>query len=183
MTLKGRLLLTLPLYAALVIGCSKGNPNAPATVTGKVTYNGAPVTGGMVVFHPKEGGMYTAAISPEGTYSVSDLPIGDATVTVDTESINPNAKMPEYKGGNSGPGGGVGKAMYSQMMGGTKGSKGAPGGQSHKAEKMSPMPEGANKAGGGTYVKIPEKYKDPEKSGLTTTLKRGSQTYDIELKD
>ena len=32
------------------------------------------------------------------------------------------------------------------------------------------------------YVKIPDKYSDPDKSGLTTTVTGGSQTFDIDLK-
>jgi hypothetical protein len=54
---------------------------------------------------------------------------------------------------------------------------GRAGGQS-----MSPVPEGV-KAGGGGYVKIPAKYADKAKSGLTVTLSKGKQTKDLELTD
>lgn len=35
----------------------------------------------------------------------------------------------------------------------------------------------------GKYVRIPDKYKDAEKSGLTYEVKPGSQTHDIDLSD
>lgn len=35
----------------------------------------------------------------------------------------------------------------------------------------------------GQWVQIPEQYEDASKSGLTYTVKRGSQTHDIELLD
>jgi hypothetical protein len=35
----------------------------------------------------------------------------------------------------------------------------------------------------GTYMPIPEKYKDPEKSGLTYTVKKGESTKDFDLTD
>ena len=34
----------------------------------------------------------------------------------------------------------------------------------------------------GKYVPIPPRYRDPEKSGLTYTVRAGSQTHDIELR-
>src|SRR5262245_22536141 len=34
----------------------------------------------------------------------------------------------------------------------------------------------------GKAAKLPERYKDPEKSGLTYTAQKGSQTFDLELK-
>ena len=99
MTSTGRLLLVLPFFLVLVLGCgSKGNPNAPAKVHGKVTYKGAPVTAGTIQFLPKAAGTYTASIMPDATYSATDLPTGEMTVTVDTESANPNKKQPSYGG-------------------------------------------------------------------------------------
>jgi hypothetical protein len=47
----------------------------------------------------------------------------------------------------------------------------------------SPKPEGARGGGGGTYVKIPSKYALPKTSPLRTTLKKGKNTYDIDLTD
>jgi len=44
-----------------------------------------------------------------------------------------------------------------------------------------PMPGGGAGAEKGTYVKIPEKYKDPATSTVKYTVKSGKQKYNIEL--
>jgi hypothetical protein len=48
---------------------------------------------------------------------------------------------------------------------------------------MSPVPEGAGGGASGQYVKIPAKYADKDKSGLTVTLTKGKQTQDFKLTD
>jgi len=162
------------MVALLLVGCQR-NPNAPASVNGKVTYNGGPVTGGSVSFHFKDGVRFDAVIRGDGTYFLTDIPAGEATVSVETESINPANKKTDY---SSPPGVG--------MMGGKYGGKAAapkpsPGG-SGKGAKMSPAPDGA--AGGDSvYMKIPSKYADKDKSGLSVTLKEGKQTSNFELTD
>lgn len=169
-----------PLLAGLlvVLGCGPSNPNAPARVTGRVMYNGSPVTGGTLTFHTKEGGQIPLGIAADGTYSAVDVPEGDIVVTVETESLNPNRKMPEYKGGTgSGPAAMYGKGKFGPQGGGPSGS-GAPGG---KGAQLGPAPEGVNIA--TTYMKIPDKYAKPETSGLTVTLKKGEQVKDFELTD
>src|SRR5262249_50914115 len=98
-----------------------------------------------------------------------DVQDGEMTVTVETESINPDKKVQEYKGGS---GAGPGK-MYGKVAGGgaVKG-KGAP---------LSPTPEGASVA--TQYMKIPAKYKDPASSGLSAPLKKGGQKPAFALPD
>lgn len=151
--IKSRLPLVLPLLCLVVaLGCYK-NPAAPATLAGKITYKGAPVTAGMVTFFPKNGGVYTAVIDPNGSYAVSEIPTGEMVVTIETESANPNRKVPTY-GGKAG------------------------------GEGMSPVPQGQGSGtAGGAYVKIPAKYADKDKSGLTVTVTPGKQTKDFELTD
>ena len=75
-------------------------------------------------------------------------------MTVETESVNANKKTPSY--------------------GGKKG-----------AAMMALPPEALERIAGqgGQYVKIPSKYANPQGSGLTTTLKAGDNTYDINLTD
>ena len=100
MSVRLRLAGGAALFAAMVLtGCKPSNPNAPAKVTGKVTYNGSAVTGGSVSFHYKDGGKVSAPIGSDGTYSAIDIPTGDAMVTVETESINPENKKTEYRSG------------------------------------------------------------------------------------
>jgi hypothetical protein len=89
MTTLVRILLLVPLCLALVLafGCSKKNPNAPSSVSGKVTYKGAPVPAGTITFSSPKGAKYPSALAPDGTYTAVDLPSGDMGVTVETESV------------------------------------------------------------------------------------------------
>ena len=152
--------IALPLCLIVLAGCTK--KSAASKVTGTVTYNGAPVTGGNLAFR-SDAGAYTAVIGPDGKYTITDMPAGEFTVTVDTEGLNPNVKKQSYGGGKGGVGGSP-----------------APGG---KGQTSSPMPEGAADAKAGTYVKIPRNYADPTKTTLKYSVKDGTQTIDIALKD
>lgn len=155
------------LLGLVSFGCGGGVANAPSNISGKVTYKGAPVTGGNIGFAAVDGmGAGSANIRPDGTYSTTNVPAGDMIVTVETESINPNIKPTEYKGGNSKmPGGGGGPA---------------PG--SKRQMVSSPKPSYAAKSE-AVYVKIPAKYAKKNTSTLKTTLKPGNNTVDFDLVD
>ena len=84
---------------------------------------------------------------------------------IETESAN-QGKPQQYGGGRAG--GGAPKNLPEGMQGGGGG--------------MSPMPAGANTAQ-GTYIKIPAKYADKDKSGLTVSLNKGQNQKDFELTD
>ncbi len=86
------LILFLPILA---IGCGGGETSS--TVAGKVTYKGAPVTGGTLKFYP-EGSkdvFITGAINPDGTFSLINVPKGKSKVVVETDSIKQQALMNE----------------------------------------------------------------------------------------
>jgi hypothetical protein len=153
-----RLFAVLTFTLLFLVGCG-GSKKAPAKVSGKVTYKGAPVTGGNINFHSKGSGVYSYNLTMEGTYTGLDLPAEEMVVTVLTESLNPNLKKQEYTGSGRGPRG--------------------------SAQKMSPMPQGGPASTGpsGVYVKIPAKYAKKETSTLTATLTAGSQTKDFDLAD
>jgi hypothetical protein len=152
------------------IGCNSGNPDAPCRIEGKVTYNGNPVTGGLVYFHQSDGTKFSLPIFANGTYS-GELKEGTYTVTVDTESINPNRKEdPKARGG---PG-----AMY----GGAGANKGAAAANEAKYKQQgSPAPKDAGPQ--AAYMKIPAKYENPSSSGLSLTPKRGKNEYNITMSD
>lgn len=101
MRFQGRLWLALPLCLVVLIGCGKKS-NAPASWTGTVTYNGKPVTGGMISLYAKDAGLYAVPIGADGNFSATQVPEGEVSVAVETESINPN--KPTY-------GGAMGKGM------------------------------------------------------------------------
>ncbi len=153
--------LGLGTLFVFMVGCNDGVANAPCNVSGKVTYKGAPVTGGNLTFWCKEGGSYSASLDASGKYTTANLPAGDAVVSVETETTNPNRKTENYSGGNNKVG---------------QSDSGAP-----KKMTASPIPEYAKKSV-ITYVKIPAKYGKKD-SPLTTTLKPGSNKADFDLVD
>lgn len=160
MSVKGRIVLACPLLLMLVVGlgCSKGNVNTPAKLSGSVKYKGGPVTGGTMTLLPEGGGAIPVTIKPDGTYAAQDLPVGTLKVVIETESMNPNKKGDP--------------STYGQQGGGRGGS-----------QSMSPIPTGRSTAAGGTYVKIPEKYSDVKSSGLSVTLQKGDNSHDFDLTD
>jgi hypothetical protein len=139
-------LVALTLLA--LVGCG-GNTG---TVTGKVSYKGQPVPGGNVVFtNADQSKTERAPIQSDGTYTSSQIPVGEMLVGVEPPPQGPRAKMP-------------------------------PGA---KMPDLPPDSPGmANYAGGGgAQVDIPASLQNPKTSGYTTTVSRGSQTFDIDLKD
>ena len=144
------------LVVVWAAGCGGGgtNPNAPAKLSGKVTYKSAAVTGGIVTVHPSEGAaVYAIPISPDGSFSGFDLPAGDVAITIETESVN--KKNIQYGAGKGGD----------------------------KGKSSSPIPESAPTGAAEVYVKIPAKYADKKTSGLTMKLERGQNTKNFELVD
>ncbi len=167
------------LSLGLVLGCGS-NKSAPVQLSGKVTYNSTPLTGGVLVFYT-DAGVYRAAINPDGSFVAADLPEGEATVTVDTESLNPNGKTATYDGKDGKGGGMVGK--YKGPGGGAAGGGGpAPPKGAGKQEK-SPVGEGSPQSDLGQYMKIPRNYADKAKSPLKLTLQSGMPAQNFDLKD
>ena len=149
MTMKSRLPLALLPLVFLALGCP--NPNAPVMLTGKVTYNNGPLTGGSIMLQAKDssagGAGFSGVIDKDGNYTVAEVKPGDYVVTIQSLP-DPNAPKP----GGSGPGGAAGSP--------------APAGS-------TPPGGGAAAAPAGTYMKIDPKYADPKNSGLTVTVKGG----------
>ena len=147
-------LASLALVA--LAGCS-----SKGTVTGKVTYQDKPLTGGTVLFASAEGSQ-SSPIGEDGTYTISNMPTGPAKISVETESAQVKGK------GTPGPG---------------AGAKGAPppkGAEPPPEAAKSSYAQGPPRA--KSAEKIPGTYADPESSGLTYTVTGGNQTHDIALK-
>ena len=80
--LKQRLLAcgSAALLCFVAAGCSTSG-----TLTGKITYDGVPLRGGIVTFRTQDGkARITARIQPDGTYTAEDVELGPNIVTVDT---------------------------------------------------------------------------------------------------
>lgn len=133
-----------------------GGCASKATITGTVTYKGEPIPSGSITFTPESGAPLVNAPIRDGKYTAEDVPMGNAKVSI----------MSMYMSGRPSP-----------MM--------DPG----KREKMAPpkdAPPEAQKAFERSTqfkkgLKIPEKYVDPQQSGLTYTVQRGPQTKDFNL--
>jgi hypothetical protein len=85
------------LAALAVAGCG---PAVPVyKVTGKVTYQGKPLTTGVVAFHHKDGvsPMAKGDVRPDGTYELSTFQPGDGAAagacTVTVSSVIPGQGM------------------------------------------------------------------------------------------
>jgi hypothetical protein len=122
-------------------GSSKG------TVSGKVVCGGKAVVWGSVTLIASDNMTYAAQITPEGTYSVPNVPGGPVKICV--TSPNPDTVA------RGGP---------------------APRGTASDRADAAPVAKPPD----GSWVELPEKYSDPEKSGLTGTV-NGNTTIDLNL--
>jgi hypothetical protein len=79
-------LITLGLF-----GCG----SKPGSVSGKVTYQGKPLTSGLVIFIDKDGRVsQPAGIEVDGSYVADNVPLGPVAVCVETHPLS---------GGDGGP--------------------------------------------------------------------------------
>jgi hypothetical protein len=134
-------------------------------ISGKITYKGNPLTvpGGMVTFaHPTKGN-FTGNITSEGGYTISNVPMGEVKIAV-------QSAVRRGKGGGKEVNSVRQKREEIMKSGQLKMSP-------EEREKMSP-----ELAPAGPATVIPPSYTDPDKSGLTYTVTSGKQTHDIELK-
>jgi len=142
-------------------GCGKsrtGGSENNSSISGKVTYKGEALGGGIMLFHGKDRA-FPAALQPDGSY-VCDLPSGDYVVTIDTTSLK-----------DSDP-----AAMMKKM------GKGGPGTTTlSTAEKDYAKMKEKSKATLPRYVAIPGKYADKKTSGLPAKVDAGSNTKDFQL--
>jgi hypothetical protein len=78
---------------AVTAGCGPQRAERPdrALVTGKVTYQGKPVPGGIITFMVTTGSGNTAGgmLRADGSFYMEDAPIGENQITIDTEAIKP----------------------------------------------------------------------------------------------
>jgi len=149
-------ILCLALGLGFFAGCT-ANPQAPAQISGAVTYKGNPLPAGTVIFHSAEQGSYRALLNADGTYEVRDVPTGKLVVTIETESVNPAKKPKEYAGGK-------GAKQYQERL----------AAEGRGAASKTPPQE---------YVKIPPRYTNREKSPLSIDAVAGTQVQNFTLTD
>src|SRR5262245_53423972 len=142
----------------LTSGCGP-DYKARAVVKGKVTLGGKkPLTTGTVMFYGKDGMTASATIDPDGNYEMNDAPLGECKVTVSVTALprDPSV-MARLKG---------------------KGPK-APEGPKNPENPGPELPAAARVP--KEVVPIDEKYSSPGTSGLSFTVQKGEQTYNIDL--
>ncbi|HJT76967.1 MAG TPA: hypothetical protein VJ739_07160 [Gemmataceae bacterium] len=122
-------------------------------MTGTISYQGKPLGNGRVMFVSQKdpSKLGTSNIESDGSYTVVGMPVGPATITVETYPPTDQGKV------------------ASRMKG------------ANPVKLQSHMDMPKPPAGGGTYVKIPDKYKAKETSGLVYDVKPGKQTHDFDL--
>jgi len=148
------------LGAVVVLGLSLtiSGCGAKGTITGKVTMNGQPLHFGTVTFMTESGLTFQSPINDDGSYSLKDVPTGTVKISV----FEP---APVTQASRSGP---PGRARMGPPPD-AKLTPGAPTSFDLEANKEK-------------YVKIPDNVNDPDRSGLTYTVKGGAQEFNIDLK-
>jgi hemoglobin len=71
-------------------------PVGTASVTGKITLLGKPLSGGTITLHPEKGDPIVGKVAADGSYEIKDLKPGDYTVSVKTE--DKDTKIPTLYG-------------------------------------------------------------------------------------
>ncbi|MGE3821596.1 MAG: hypothetical protein AB7I30_19470 [Isosphaeraceae bacterium] len=166
----------LPALLAGMIGCSNDNGLNLAKVSGKVTYNGQPVTAGEILFLPDEsqgaiGPPASGSIGSDGTYVMSSEESGDGAVVgvhrVGVIGRDPTPLRQDTVITDDSSEADVLKA---------KASMGA-------AQKKDDGPTVRDRSGAVYRLVTPEKLKDPQTSGLTIKVEGGSNVKNITIKE
>jgi hypothetical protein len=126
--------------AALALAAAGCGPSQ-ATVSGKVTMQGKPVTAGTVLFVGGDNQIGTGKLDGEGRYVAPSVPMGSVKVAVQT-------LRPEQ----------------------------VTGAEANRPKDAPPLPSRLT-----NLVPVPQKYADPETSGLTCDVKQRQQEYNIDL--
>jgi hypothetical protein len=136
----------------VMFGCTKTpHSTTHVEVTGNVLFQGQPLPGGQVTFVAVKGGFSSAGTIDENGHYQIKAPVGEVRIGVDNKMLQPQ---------QSTRGGRAPKDLHHPKPPGAAG-------EAHAIK--------------GRWVRIPNQYADPVKSGLTYTVKPETQTHDIEL--
>jgi hypothetical protein len=153
-----------------VAGCG----DSKTKVKGKVTLNGKPLVWGTVTLVDAKGNNYQTTIGLDGSYAMDD-PVPTGPVKIGVISMKP--ADPASRGGNAGPAGG-------KAGGGKAGGGGMddPREAFMKSQGITPQTgPGRPLPPAGAWFPIPDKFNDPNTSGLSDVIKAG-QDLNIDLK-
>ena len=146
----------VPAVVILLTGCGK-----IGTLTGQVTYKGAPVSKATIIFLSENGRAESVKCDNDGNYKIK-LPLGKARVAVhNTDQAAPTMMM-------------QGMSKSAQQSNGRRSSSDIEKGIISVQKEW---------AGGTGAASIPAKYNSADKSGLMVDVAGGSQKYDMPLGD
>lgn len=137
------------LAALAVLGCDS---RPTGTITGKVTFQGQPVTAGHVTFLGQDGRVASGQITDDATYTIYGAPVGAVKILVDSRPP-PNIVLKEPP-----------KSVRNLKL---------PGAEDPEVTVTPPRV--------GKYVPIPERYSRSDQSELTYTVRKGAHTHDLVL--
>ena len=150
--------ICLPLLAlalAACAGCGRGSGReGVGSVWGTVYFRGEPLRGGTIHFVRSKKDKTSLWIRANGTYS-GEIPVGPARVAVETDSVKYTDRDTMFR----------------------KWQERNP----NLARKKQPKLDLPLSAPRMVYTQIPDRYCDPEKSGLTFEVQGGEQKQDFEL--
>jgi hypothetical protein len=141
--------LTLPVAAVVLLsGCG-----GPGDLTGTVRYRDQPLPYGTVQARGADGLVREAPVGPDGTYTISGLPLGPAALSVTCRAPREVDRTPAR----------------------------AAGGRSASDARLS-QPAGRTVDRTAETSLIPAVYSDLDRSGLSFTLQPGANRCEIDLK-
>jgi len=151
--------LGIVLLAILtVLGCA----GRRSEVSGTVTYQGKPLEIGTVTFLDNNKLVLGSGAISDGKYSIAKLPSGPVKIVVTTPpQIPANVRARSAPAGKTLP---KGKQMAEEKH--------------LSPEELNALPRGGRLP---PHVIIPEKYANPDESGLSYTVRPGNQEHNIEL--
>jgi hypothetical protein len=160
-----------------VLGCSN-NGLSLGKVRGTVTYKGQPVTAGEIVFLPDEskgtnGPSALGSISSDGTFIMSTEESGDGAV-VGVHKVGIVGRDPKPLG----QGTVITESSTPEDVLKVKASMGQPA-----KKKDAGGPTVRDRSGAVYRLITPEKLQDPQSSGITIKVERGSNVKTIAIKE
>jgi hypothetical protein len=140
----------------LLAGCSnQAIRDGFGLVEGKITYQNKPLGGGTIHFFQDQEPVGSTMIRGDGKYA-AEIPLGQIRVAIETTSVKYHDRQ----------------AVLNLMK--ENGFDVPPEQRKPNSPAFTALPT--------TFVEIPERFGDPEQSGLEFTVERGRQTRDIDLK-
>jgi len=125
---------------------------AKTEVSGTVRYEGKPLTSGHVLVVDADGMSYTSPISGEGAFTVSGVPVGPVRFAVLVSNMDVSKPLKREAGERRG------KAGFKKR-------------DNSRRDNSVPPPK----------PQLPPRYAAVGTSGLSTTLKPGPNTFDLDM--